>query len=183
MAIDSDEAFDHLLARLAAYPAYVDAHIGNIDDGLASGRTAAPDRLQADHRAARADGRQRRPTSRRSWRASARASTDAQREALRRPSSARRRAVHRALPRGRSGGGASRAGGDGRLGAARWRGGLRHGHPGLDDAAADGARAPRVRARAAGGHRSRSAGHRPRARPRRRGLAAPLPRDRTRRTS
>ena len=42
VAIDSDEALDHLLARLAAYPAYVDAHIGNIDEGLASGRTAAP---------------------------------------------------------------------------------------------------------------------------------------------
>ena len=42
MTVDSDEAFDHLLARLAAYPTYVDAHIGNIDDGLTSGRTAAP---------------------------------------------------------------------------------------------------------------------------------------------
>ena len=42
MTIDSDEAFDHLLTRLAAYPAYVDAHIGNIEEGLASGRTAAP---------------------------------------------------------------------------------------------------------------------------------------------
>ncbi len=42
MAVDSDEAFDHLRARLAAYPAYVDAYIGNIDDGLTSGRTAAP---------------------------------------------------------------------------------------------------------------------------------------------
>ena len=42
MSIDSDEAFDHLLARLAAYPAYVDAHIGNIEEGLDSGRTAAP---------------------------------------------------------------------------------------------------------------------------------------------
>lgn len=42
MTIDSDEAFDHLLARLAAYPSYIDAHIGNIEDGLASGRTAAP---------------------------------------------------------------------------------------------------------------------------------------------
>ncbi|MET1231730.1 MAG: DUF885 domain-containing protein [Candidatus Limnocylindrales bacterium] len=42
MVVDSDEAFEHLLARLAAYPAYMDAHIGNIDEGLASGRTAAP---------------------------------------------------------------------------------------------------------------------------------------------
>ena len=42
VTIDSDEAFDHLLARLAAYPAYIDAHIGNIEDGLATGRTAAP---------------------------------------------------------------------------------------------------------------------------------------------
>jgi uncharacterized protein (DUF885 family) len=42
VTIDSDEAFDHLLARLAAYPAYIDAHIGNIEEGLASGRTAAP---------------------------------------------------------------------------------------------------------------------------------------------
>jgi uncharacterized protein (DUF885 family) len=42
MVVDSDEAFEHLLARLAAYPTYVDAHIGNIDEGLASGRTAAP---------------------------------------------------------------------------------------------------------------------------------------------
>jgi uncharacterized protein (DUF885 family) len=42
VTIDSDDAFDHLLARLAAYPAYVDAHIGNIEEGLASGRTAAP---------------------------------------------------------------------------------------------------------------------------------------------
>jgi uncharacterized protein (DUF885 family) len=42
MAVDSDEAFDHLRARLAAYPTYVDAYIGNIDDGLTSGRTAAP---------------------------------------------------------------------------------------------------------------------------------------------
>jgi uncharacterized protein (DUF885 family) len=40
--IDTDEAFDHLLTRLAAYPAYVDAHIGNIEEGNASGRTAAP---------------------------------------------------------------------------------------------------------------------------------------------
>ena len=42
MTIDSAEAFEHLLARLAAYPAYVDAHIGNIEEGLATGRTAAP---------------------------------------------------------------------------------------------------------------------------------------------
>ena len=42
MVIDSDEAFEHLLTRLAAYPSYVAAHIGNIEDGLASGRTAAP---------------------------------------------------------------------------------------------------------------------------------------------
>jgi uncharacterized protein (DUF885 family) len=42
MVVDSDEAFEHLLARLAAYPAYVDAHIGNVEEGLTSGRTAAP---------------------------------------------------------------------------------------------------------------------------------------------
>ena len=42
MAVDSEGAFGHLIDRLAAYPAYVDAHIGNIEEGLASGRTAAP---------------------------------------------------------------------------------------------------------------------------------------------
>ena len=42
LTIDSDEAFEHLLARLAAYPTYVDAHIGNIEEGLTTGRTAAP---------------------------------------------------------------------------------------------------------------------------------------------
>jgi uncharacterized protein (DUF885 family) len=42
MPVDSAEAFEHLLDRLAAYPAYIDAHIGNIEEGLASGRTAAP---------------------------------------------------------------------------------------------------------------------------------------------
>ncbi len=42
LTIDSDEAFEHLLARLAAYPTYVDAHIGNIEEGLSTGRTAAP---------------------------------------------------------------------------------------------------------------------------------------------
>jgi uncharacterized protein (DUF885 family) len=42
MTIDSDEAFEHLLDRLAAYPTFVDAHIGNIEEGLTAGRTAAP---------------------------------------------------------------------------------------------------------------------------------------------
>jgi uncharacterized protein (DUF885 family) len=40
-AVDSDEALDHLLARLAAYPAYLEAHMANLREGLASGRTAA----------------------------------------------------------------------------------------------------------------------------------------------
>lgn len=39
--VDSDEALDHLLARLAAYPAYLDAHVANLREGLVSGRTAA----------------------------------------------------------------------------------------------------------------------------------------------
>jgi len=39
--VDSDEAFDHLLSRLAAYPAWMDAHTANLDEGIATGRTAA----------------------------------------------------------------------------------------------------------------------------------------------
>jgi uncharacterized protein (DUF885 family) len=39
--VDSDESFDHLLARLAAYPAYLHAHQANLDEGVAAGRTAA----------------------------------------------------------------------------------------------------------------------------------------------
>jgi uncharacterized protein (DUF885 family) len=42
MRVDSPEAFDHLRARLAAYPGFIEAHIGNVEEGLASGRTAAP---------------------------------------------------------------------------------------------------------------------------------------------
>ena len=40
--VDSDDAFDRLLARIAAYPAYLAAHQANLDEGVASGRTAAP---------------------------------------------------------------------------------------------------------------------------------------------
>ena len=39
--LDSDEAFDHLLARLAAYPDFMAAHLANLREGEASGRTAA----------------------------------------------------------------------------------------------------------------------------------------------
>ena len=39
--VDSPEAFGALQARLAAYSAYIDAHITNMRDGAASGRTAA----------------------------------------------------------------------------------------------------------------------------------------------
>jgi uncharacterized protein (DUF885 family) len=42
MTIDSDDAFGHLLDRLAGFGTFIDAHIGNIDEGVASGRTAAP---------------------------------------------------------------------------------------------------------------------------------------------
>ncbi|MFI5253986.1 MAG: DUF885 domain-containing protein [Candidatus Limnocylindrales bacterium] len=40
--IETDDDFEHLLARLAAYPAYLEAHIANLREGIASGRTAAP---------------------------------------------------------------------------------------------------------------------------------------------
>jgi len=39
--VDSEAAFDRLLARLAAYPAYLQAHADNLAEGVASGRTAA----------------------------------------------------------------------------------------------------------------------------------------------
>ncbi|MDQ3870898.1 MAG: DUF885 domain-containing protein, partial [Chloroflexota bacterium] len=38
---DTAERFERLLARLAAFPAYVEAHLGNISDGIAARRTAA----------------------------------------------------------------------------------------------------------------------------------------------
>ncbi len=38
---DSAERFERLLTRLAAYPGWIDAHIANVEEGLASGRTAA----------------------------------------------------------------------------------------------------------------------------------------------
>jgi uncharacterized protein (DUF885 family) len=40
--VDSPERVDALLARLAAYPAYIDAHIANLEAGRDAGRTAAP---------------------------------------------------------------------------------------------------------------------------------------------
>lgn len=39
--IDTPERLERLLARLAAYPAWMEAHADNLKDGLASGRTAA----------------------------------------------------------------------------------------------------------------------------------------------
>jgi uncharacterized protein (DUF885 family) len=39
--VNSDEDLDRLLARLGAYPAYIAAHQANLDEGIASGRTAA----------------------------------------------------------------------------------------------------------------------------------------------
>jgi uncharacterized protein (DUF885 family) len=39
--VDTPARLDRLLARLAAYPAWIGAHIANTDAGLASGRTAA----------------------------------------------------------------------------------------------------------------------------------------------
>ncbi|MFV2063218.1 MAG: DUF885 family protein [Chloroflexota bacterium] len=39
--IDTPKRFERLLARLAAYPAWLAAHRANIDQGVASGRTAA----------------------------------------------------------------------------------------------------------------------------------------------
>jgi uncharacterized protein (DUF885 family) len=39
--IDTPERLTRLLARLAAYPAWIDAHIANVEAGLAEGRTAA----------------------------------------------------------------------------------------------------------------------------------------------
>lgn len=38
---DTAERFDRLAARLSAYPGWIDAHIANVEAGLASGRTAA----------------------------------------------------------------------------------------------------------------------------------------------
>ena len=161
MAVDSDEAFDHLRARLAAYPAYVDAYIGNIDDGLTSGRTAAP--IVFKRAIEQLERMVATPTEESPLLAALGPRlTDAQREALTasvradvEPSIARYLDVVRAAaPQAR--------GGDGALVVGRWRGGLRHRHPGLDHVAADGDRAPRVRPRAARGHRSRSAGHRAR---------------------
>ena len=38
---DTAERFERLLARLAAFPAYLEAHLGNISEGIAAGRTAA----------------------------------------------------------------------------------------------------------------------------------------------
>ncbi len=38
---DTPERFEHLLARIAAYPAWMEAHRANIAAGVASGRTAA----------------------------------------------------------------------------------------------------------------------------------------------
>ena len=38
---DTAERFERLLARLAAFPAYVEAHLGNISEGIAARRTAA----------------------------------------------------------------------------------------------------------------------------------------------
>lgn len=40
--VDTPERMDALLARLTAYPAYIDAHIANLEAGRAAGRTAAP---------------------------------------------------------------------------------------------------------------------------------------------
>jgi uncharacterized protein (DUF885 family) len=39
--MDTQERLDRLHARLAAYPAWIDAHIANVEAGLAAGRTAA----------------------------------------------------------------------------------------------------------------------------------------------
>ena len=39
--MDTPERFERLLARIAAYPAWMDAHHANIEEGVASGRTAA----------------------------------------------------------------------------------------------------------------------------------------------
>jgi len=39
--VDSNDALDSLLARLAAYPAYLDGHVANLREGIAGGRTAA----------------------------------------------------------------------------------------------------------------------------------------------
>jgi uncharacterized protein (DUF885 family) len=40
--VDTPERFDRLLARLGAYPAYIDAWIGILQDAVTSGRMAAP---------------------------------------------------------------------------------------------------------------------------------------------
>ena len=40
--VDTPERVDRLLARLAAYPAHLDAHIANLEEGRRAGRTAAP---------------------------------------------------------------------------------------------------------------------------------------------
>ncbi len=40
--VDSPERFGKLMARLAAYPAWMAAHRANVAEGVASGRTAAP---------------------------------------------------------------------------------------------------------------------------------------------
>ena len=39
--IDTEERFERLLVRLALYPAWMAAHRANLEQGLASGRTAA----------------------------------------------------------------------------------------------------------------------------------------------
>lgn len=39
--VDTPERFDRLLARLAAYPAYLEAHAANLAEGAAAGRTAS----------------------------------------------------------------------------------------------------------------------------------------------
>jgi uncharacterized protein (DUF885 family) len=39
--VDSPERFDGLLGRLAAYPGWIEAHLENLREGLAAGRTAA----------------------------------------------------------------------------------------------------------------------------------------------
>jgi len=39
--VDTPGRFERLTARLAAYPAWIDAHVANLEAGMASGRTAA----------------------------------------------------------------------------------------------------------------------------------------------
>jgi uncharacterized protein (DUF885 family) len=39
--VDTPERFDRLIGRLAGYPAYIGAHLGNLREGLEAGRTSA----------------------------------------------------------------------------------------------------------------------------------------------